>query len=189
MRTAAEALALARAARTYAPVNNCMRAVLDWYGLIPIDGYPSAQAGWAITRNKHTDRTPPAGAPVYFTGGRYGHVALATGDGERVRSTGIDKLPVFDTTITELERLTRDKYAGWAGDFSGRPITYQEDNMTPEQAAQLAAIYGAIFKPYGSQLDAIVNVIRNEVPPMVGAGAGIDYDKLADAIFRRALKP
>lgn len=89
---------------------------------------PYALHAWEHAQHRHTDRTPPAGVPVYFSAGTsnpYGHVAISLGGG-RIRSTDWPtggpagtRTRVGDTTIAGLEQGWNRQYLGWAEDFYG----------------------------------------------------------------------
>jgi hypothetical protein len=109
----------------------CMRAVLANFDLIPISGFPTANAGWQISQGKHYDRTPPAGAVVWFPNprsGSSGHVAIATGNGDEAWTT-----PVYlkesgrytrshTASIAKIEQLCGNAYAGWTDHLGNHKI-------------------------------------------------------------------
>jgi len=53
-----------------------------------------------------------------------------------------------------------------AGDGSS---LFEGDELNDEQAGMLKAINDAIMKPYGSELQAIINILRGEIRPVVEA--------------------
>jgi hypothetical protein len=92
--------------------------------------YGSASLAWANAKFRHTTGTPPAGAPIFWTGGGqgFGHVALSTGNGS-CWSTDIlrDGWPDH-VTIDLIDRawgnLTR---VGWSEDINDvRVITVDQ---------------------------------------------------------------
>jgi hypothetical protein len=120
MRTAAQAVAQARRYRTNR-VGMCLFHVQSWLGA-PWSG-PYAYWAWQHARHKHPgDKNPPPGVPVYWSGGRYGHIALSVGGG-RVRSTDWPRRGhVGECTIDQLSRAWGKRYAGWAADIGGQNI-------------------------------------------------------------------
>jgi hypothetical protein len=87
--------------------------------------YPDAATAWAhATGKRRNDRTPPAGAAVYWTGGSegYGHVAISVGGG-RVRSSDAGGAGRVSTVPVEwVARTWGLKYAGWADSINGYTI-------------------------------------------------------------------
>lgn len=87
--------------------------------------YPSAIEQWRNAAKKHPDdRTPPIGAPVYWGGTRYGHIAIYVGNG-MVRSTDAGGSGNMGTVpISWFERNWGQTYLGWSGDIGGRDIDF-----------------------------------------------------------------
>lgn len=85
-------------------------------------GAPSAIAAWRAVakRDRHPSRTPPAGVPVYWSGGKYGHAALSAGDGY-VYSTDIKRRGKVDKVPLALieQRWKGYRYLGWARTING----------------------------------------------------------------------
>ena len=69
--TAAQAAARARAYSTY-KVGYCLNFVWHCIDYPKVAGLASANAAWSAARQKVTSGTPPAGAPVYWSGGSTG---------------------------------------------------------------------------------------------------------------------
>lgn len=119
MRTPAEALAAARLWTTCG-VGKCLWTVQEWYQA-PHE-FPSAIAQWEGAREKHAgDRNPPVGVPVYYSGGKSGHIALSTGHG--IRST--DALTPGHVAEVDLDWPLREwghQYVGWSADLGGLAI-------------------------------------------------------------------
>lgn len=92
--------------------------------------YGSAIEAWNGAREKHPgDRTPPVGAPVYYSGGSYGHVALYVGNG-RIRSTDCpENGQVGETDLDWPTRRWGHTYLGWTGDINAvhLPLTDAPD--------------------------------------------------------------
>lgn len=113
--------AVARAMhQTHNIPNTCGATVGHWLGGKGPHG-GTAISAWdnAPAKYKHPgDWHPPAGVPVYWRGGRAGHVALSLGGG-RIRSTDWPSRGV--TSTTTIESLTRSwgkHYEGWARPFA-----------------------------------------------------------------------
>lgn len=102
-------------------VNNCLGTVSYWLG--GSHGVPNAITAWQRSIAKHPgDLHPPAGVPVYWSGGRDGHVALSLGNG-MIRSTDWPSAGrVGTTSISTLSLAWGKHYLGWAGDTWGRML-------------------------------------------------------------------
>lgn len=89
--------------------------------------YVNAITQWYQAKHKHFgDRTPPVGAPVYFKGGRHGHVAIYVGGG-KVRSTdagGSGKMATV--SIDWFLRNWGYTYLGWTEDIGGENIDFDD---------------------------------------------------------------
>ncbi|MFF1633981.1 hypothetical protein [Leifsonia sp. NPDC058248] len=131
----------------------CLRYVWLCYGAVqsnlpPLASVAFAKQGWIYSKMQHPgDRTPPAGAPVYFSGSD-GHIAIATGQGDQVRSTEWPWGHVGTTTISAIEKAWGRTYYGWTGDMLGHPITFETTTagsdgapIAPPQAAQGETMY------------------------------------------------
>lgn len=106
-------------------------------------GLPDANAAFRASRHLQTKGTPPAGAPVYFLGSKYGHVALSVGGG-RIRSTDWpSRNRIAEVEISELANAWGRRYAGWAADMAGHRIPGLGTG-----APSAAALAGATARPY-----------------------------------------
>lgn len=85
---------------------------------------PSAIVSWKRNEEQHPgDKFPPAGVPVYYSGGQYGHVALALGNG-MVRSTDVLGPGTVGTVPLEWFAAHWGRtYLGWGGYIAGRDLT------------------------------------------------------------------
>jgi hypothetical protein len=95
--------------------------------------YGSAQEAWNGSRQKHPgDRTPPKGAPVYYSGGNYGHAVIAVGNGQ-IRSTDCTSASdISEVGLDWPERAWGYQYLGWTGDINGVDLPLggkDEDDM------------------------------------------------------------
>lgn len=92
------------------------RKALDVHG-----GFPSALSAWrgVAKRDRNPSRTPPAGVPVYWKGGKYGHAAVSAGGGY-VFSTDIKRRGKVDRVPLDLiEARWEYEYLGWARTVNG----------------------------------------------------------------------
>jgi hypothetical protein len=140
---AATAVSNARQYRTYPP-GYCLRFVRQeaW----KIGGlYASAiDAWWGAVKRHPGDRNPPLGAPMFYEGGRYGHIVINTGQGV-MRSTDC-------RTSGNVSEADQDwpvqnwgqRYLGWSEDLNGVDLPLkleeEEDEMKPEDWIKLRSI-------------------------------------------------
>jgi hypothetical protein len=120
MRTGAAAVAYAKSIR-YWPVGYCLKFVRTCFGVG--SKYPSAHSAWINAKHKHGPTSaPPPGVPVYWSGGRYGHVAMSLGNW-KCRSTDWPRRgQVNDVDIRTLAREWGYRYDGWAEDINDQRI-------------------------------------------------------------------
>ena len=131
-------------------------AVLGWCLAYVQDAFGSGWAGdyaldgWNRNQHNHADRNIPAGVYVpiwfdgYWTGIRYGHVAIYK-DGTVYSSpwsavSAANK--VHDTlgSIAEVERIYRMSYIGWSEDIGGTRVlspVKEEDPMKADDVGDL----------------------------------------------------
>ena len=115
MRTPEEALAAARLWTTCSE-GMCLWTVQEWFAAP--HHFPTALAQWEAARVKHPgDRNPPAGVPVFYSGGHSGHVAIATGHG--IRSTDALHPKQVSEVPLDWPRVWHHEYVGWTGDLGG----------------------------------------------------------------------
>ncbi|KAF9431753.1 hypothetical protein BGZ76_011739 [Entomortierella beljakovae] len=100
-------------------VGMCDKIMARAYGR-GYSGFTSAIVHWNSTpdRYKHRgSRNAPAGALVFWQGGKYGHVAISTG-GSNIISTDIGgKGTLTRSTIATVEKKWGQKYLGWTAPF------------------------------------------------------------------------
>lgn len=134
----------------------CLKFVRTALGIPAV--YPSAIAAWNGAEKRHTGNgTPPAGTPVFWAGGTYGHIALSVGGG-RVLSTDILRRgKVDEVAIGTIQARWGLTYLGWTEDLNGRPVDFpgwsppnippnpppkdEDDMWTPEQAEKIEKRY------------------------------------------------
>ena len=119
--------------------------VQDWYKAPHL--FPSAIEQWRNAEEKHhDDRTPPYGAPVYYEGGKYGHIAIYVGDG-KVRSTdagGSGK--VATVPLDWFKNNWGYEYLGWTGDIGGQPIDFDGGDDVALSDKDIKAIAKAVWQ-------------------------------------------
>lgn len=80
--------------------------------------YPTASDGWRGTKHRGKG-TPPKGALVWWTTGRYGHVCLADGKGNVVGNWFKDGGRVRTVSISAVSAALGAQPAGWSRDING----------------------------------------------------------------------
>ena len=112
----------ARAYTRYDPPGMCCQFVWNCIAAPHSFGLPDANAAYNRSKNRRGDQSPPAGAPVYWAGGKHGHIAISMGNGT-VRSTDWPaKGQVGDVSIPRITSAWGITYRGWSTDFAGVPI-------------------------------------------------------------------
>ncbi len=112
----------ARAFTKYLPVGMCCQFVWNCIAAPHRFGLADANAAWARSKMRRTDQSPPPGAPVYWAGGKHGHIAISVGGGA-VRSTDWpEKGSVGEVSISRMTSSWGITYRGWSADWAGVPI-------------------------------------------------------------------
>jgi hypothetical protein len=107
-------------------INYCLYNVQEWFK----SGHywASAIEQWNKTKDTNkvkNDKKPPKGTPVFFEGGKYGHIAIATGTGENIVSTDYpNKGYIGITTISKLAKAWGYKYLGWTKTIGNNTTIY-----------------------------------------------------------------
>ncbi len=124
----------ARAFTKYDPPGMCCQFVWNCIAAPRRFGLADANAAWARAKSRRTDQSPPAGAPVYWAGGKHGHIAISVGGGV-VRSTDWpEKGRVGDVKIATMTSSWGITYRGWSADWAGVPIPGLAAEPQPEPA-------------------------------------------------------
>jgi hypothetical protein len=162
------AKAMAAANRAIADAVNevgyCLRQVREWW---QISGkYGSAIAAWNNAKTKSTSRTPPTGAPVFWSGGQYGHVALSLGNGY-VRSTDAAGRGLVGTRpIDWFEKNWGQKYLGWTGDLNDVTLPLRKGGKIRYDNTLSALHRGerVLTEPNTASLDAALKNLARPAP-------------------------
>ena len=121
----------ARAFTKYDPPGMCCQFVWNCIAAPRRFGLADANAAWARAKSRRTDQSPPAGAPVYWAGGKHGHIAISVGGGV-VRSTDWpEKGRVGDVKIATMTSSWGITYRGWSADWAGVPIPGLQPSPSP----------------------------------------------------------
>jgi hypothetical protein len=128
----------------------CLKFVRTTYNVPP--QYATAAIAWSKTRFRHSS-TPPAGVPVWWTGGSrgFGHVAISAGGGFVISTDTGGRGRVGRTSIAHITNAWGQTYRGWTEDInkvrvyrpSGPPGAAPAKQMSPALDASAAA---ALFR-------------------------------------------
>lgn len=100
----------------------CLRHVRLWFGIAA--KYPSAIEAWegaggAGGDATHTVLDAPPGVPMFWRGGRFGHIALSAGDG-MIYTTDLPQRGRTGLVKASLvEERWNYKYLGWSETLNG----------------------------------------------------------------------
>ena len=103
--------------------------------------YGSAIDAWHGAVHRHPgDRNPPIGAPMFYSGGTYGHIVVARADG--MRSTDCEHSGQVNDAGTDWPvHSWGQTYLGWTEDLNGVDLPIgDEDEMTPDDWDKLRRI-------------------------------------------------
>lgn len=123
-----QALLKAEASKSY-PTGMCLQWTREQWGIGPDE--PNAISAWRAVPvgKRHSYYTPPAGVPVFWSGGSrgLGHVALSLGGG-KVRSLDIGGAGTVTTVdLAEIHVKWGLAYLGWTETLNGATV-YKEGN-------------------------------------------------------------
>jgi len=136
----------ARAFTRYDPPGMCCQFVWNCIAAPRRFGLADANAAWARSKTRRGDQDPPAGAPVYWAGGKHGHIAISVGNGV-VRSTDWPrKGQVGDVKIAAITSSWGITYRGWSADWAGVPIPGL-GAAPPQPAGKLGRINDEDIRP------------------------------------------
>lgn len=141
---AAHALAAALSTSVCTP-GQCLRYTRTWLGIPAY--YPDAATAWAKAKARHpADRTPPIGAPVFYAGGKHGHIALYLGSGKIHTTDAPSAGRVTTQALTWPETHWGFTYSGWSEDLNTVTLPYLEDAM-PTAAEVAEAVWDQPIRP------------------------------------------
>jgi len=160
-------------------VGMCLKYVRTWLGIGSKE--PDAITAWNNAKVKHKgDQNPPKGAPVFWSGGQYGHIALAI-DNSHGRSTDTTSSGKVSTQEGNWWKNNwGSKYLGWTEDLNGVKIPYLQGGGTSESQWASGKVY--VDKLHKGQKDSdSVSRLRyrlvhhNQIPNSHDPGQGNDY--------------
>lgn len=187
-----EGVARALKSTTY-PIGMCYKWTREMFGLPAVgdrdgDGDADAVDGWKATTHKHAgDRKPPAGVPVFWSGGSkgHGHAAISLGGGKirSIDANGFGRVGTVD--LGWVEREWGLHYLGWSEDLGGTVIPHDAPlPLAPATSAQRRARdrYLALRKKKG--LLRPLALRRGQVNGM--AASGVTAQRTASIILDAA---
>lgn len=130
IRTGAAAVRYARTITRW-PVGYCLKYVRTCFNVG--SKYGSAIVAWNNAKYRHgTSSVPPIGVPVFFKGGRYGHVAISVGNW-KCRTTDYPRAGVVsEVDIRTLAKVWNYPYIGWTEDINGVRVYTKPVAPTPK---------------------------------------------------------
>lgn len=150
--------------------------------------YNSAIEAWEGAKNKRTTGTPPAGVPLFWRGGKFGHVALSAGGGY-CYSTDIKRRGKVDKVlIGEIKKRWGYTYLGWTLDLNGQPVNLPAPPPAPSVSISLKALQYSARNP-GKYLPGGTDDVVNVKGYLVRHGYALASDSFATAYakFQRRL--
>lgn len=154
IRSNLDALAEAMNTTTNVP-GTCQKVTRGWFNAPSAgdqdgDGDADAVDGWKSEpiSARRTDRTPPKGFPVAFSGGSrgFGHRAITRDDNGGLRSTDMKDGQYTpgvtgNCTIADIEREMRVTYLGWSTTIDGFAIPVENPEPVKPTLVMLARRY------------------------------------------------
>lgn len=103
--------------------------------------YPSAITAWEGAKKKHPVKSSevPRGVPIFWRGGKHGHVAISLGNG-RCISTDAQRRGWPDIVqIDSISQAWGYEFLGWTEDLNGVTVYTAPEKRTPNITAALNA--------------------------------------------------
>jgi len=100
-------------------VGFCLRTIRSLYGVPPL--YPDAETAWEQTDRKHRTDNPRDirwGVPVWWTNGRFGHIALSLGKGRCLTTDFVRTGELGIAPIAALGPWCGGRLVGWSNDLN-----------------------------------------------------------------------
>ena len=168
-------------------VGYCLQYVRTWLEIGSRD--PSAISAWSNAGGKHQgDRTPPLGAPVFYSGGRYGHIVIAGGlvnGTQMIRSTDVSSSGhVSSVDIGWCERNWGYRLLGWTETLNGVHIPWLADGGRAGGPWESGTVYVERLHEGITDSDSVRRLrsrLDEEVPKDFKPGAGGAY---GDAVVK-----
>lgn len=113
-------------------VGYCLKTIRSLFLVMPL--YPDAETGWeqAVYRHKTSDPDEiPWGVPVWWTNGRYGHIAFSLGKGRCLTTDYVKTGYLGVARIEPLAAWCGGRLVGWSEDING--VIVWRPKAEPEQ--------------------------------------------------------
>lgn len=173
----------------------CLQFVRNCFGVSAM--HADAKTAWAKAKKKHATSIVediPAGVPVFWSVGKYGHIALSTGNGNCLSNDILRKGRIDEVPIQAITRSWGAKLLGWSEDVND-VVVYTKAPAKPTPAPKPSA--------KTISLSGLINAARTD-PSKKGTGTtnyaavkpvedalvkkGLLDRKLADGHFGTATK-
>lgn len=119
---------------TYCTPGYCLRYTRGWYA-IP-SKYGRADTAWSYAIGKHYSATGiPVGAPVFWTGGSAGHIAIMSTGGYIVSTDAPTRGRIGLVPLSWPAQRWGLRFAGWAEGFNGVRIPGLPPAVSPPPVA------------------------------------------------------
>ena len=119
----------------------CLQFVRSCFDVGPVA--PSAIAGWKAARLRHElgdlDKIP-AGVPVWWATGQFGHVALSIGDGKCISTDILRRGKPDVVAIGTIADRWGARFLGWSEDINGVRITTPPAPGATDEEEELMAL-------------------------------------------------
>ena len=166
--TGREAIKNARRVDRY-PQGYCLRFVREAWDVGAL--YASAIEAWGGAKFKHRDRKVPLGAPVFYSGGRYGHIVVFVGKGD-MRSTDCPTSGyVSEADLDWPVRNWGQTYLGWTEDLNGVHLPLREDDDEMNDSDWI-------------RMEELINQVWDEKMTVTQPGTGDDVQKARGQVLR-----
>ena len=184
-KTPAQAIAFARRNKTFEP-GFCLRYVRTAYGVDP--GFASAADAWRGAAFKHPVKSGmqvPRGAPVYWTGGShgFGHIAIATGNGNCWSTDAGGSGVVAKVNIDELTTRFGLNFEGWAEDIHG--VRVFDAGKSPKKAGATVVKLKQVQPDPREDVRQVQRALKRRLPKETD---GLVVDGLFGAVTQEAYK-
>jgi hypothetical protein len=160
-------------------VGMCLKYVRTWLGIGSREA--SAIDAWNAAKVKHpNDQKPPRGAPVFWKGGQYGHIALAI-DNDNGRSTDTTSSGKVGTQNGNWWKNNWGyQYLGWTEDVNGVTIPYLAGGGGGSSEWASGPVYVSKLHQGQKDSDSVSRlryrlVHHNQIPNSHDPGLGNDY--------------
>lgn len=129
-RLAAREMEQAHKANSTVPAGFCLKTCRIAWGLAPDE--PSAIKEWNSINPKNKRKNPnnaPVGAPHFWEGGKFGHVALQSRFKGYVWTTDVPKGKIGLVHLSLIEEMWGYKYLGWSAELQNKVLPLNTETV------------------------------------------------------------